>query len=152
MSLLESIMCRDLVVAAEGESVATAAQRLASREVGALLVVRGDRLVGILSERDVLRRVIAQGLDPSATMIREVSTPDPVAIASDTPLREGVRLIREHGFRHLPIVDRDRRPLGIISSRDLLQFTVEGLERYVERRRGAQHREELTDPYDSMSL
>jgi CBS domain-containing protein len=63
-----------------------------------------------------------------------------------------VRLIREHGFRHLPIVDRDRRPLGIISSRDLLQFTVEGLERYVERRRGAQHREELTDPYDSMSL
>jgi len=150
MSLLESIMCRELVVASRGESVAEAVHRLGRHEVGALLVVEDEELVGILSERDVLGRVIARGLDPSATLVREVATEDPVAIGPETPLRECVRLIREHGFRHLPIVDRDRRPLGIISSRDLLQFTVEGLEKYVEDQREAQHREELTDPYDGL--
>jgi CBS domain-containing protein len=152
MSLLESIMCRDLVVADGSESVDAAVQRLNGRDVGALLVVREGKLVGILSERDVLRRVVAPGLDSAQIEVRTVATPQPIAVARETSLKECVRLIREHGFRHLPIVDDDRHPIGIISSRDLLQFTVRGLEGYVEHQRTELHREELTDPYDSIPL
>lgn len=152
MSLLESIMCRDLVVADGNESVNAAVQRLSGRDVGALLVVREGRLVGILSERDVLRRVVAPGLDSAETDVHSVATPHPIAVEGATPLKECVRIIREHGFRHLPIIDGDRHPVGIISSRDLLQFTVRGLEGFVENQRTELHREELTDPYDSIPL
>ena len=150
MSLLETIMQRDLVTATGSESVAAAVHRLGSRDVGALLVVNEGRLAGVLSERDVLRRVIAPGRDPAFTRISEVATPDPISVGEDASIKQCTSLIREHGFRHLPVVDRHERPIGIISSRDLLQFVVEGLESYIERYRAEQHREEMTDPYDGL--
>jgi len=150
MSLLESIMHRDLVVASGYESVATAVHRLGSRDVGALLVVQDGKLTGILSERDVLRRVLAQGRDPASTTVRDVATSNPTAVGNGVSIKECTRLIQERGFRHLPVVDEERRPIGIVSSRDLLQLVVEGLERYIDLHRAKQHREEMTDPYDAL--
>lgn len=150
MSTVQSIMQRDLVRAGADESVVNAVERLRDHDVGALLVVADDRLAGILSERDVLRRVIAAGRDPAATTVGEVATPDPVAVDVRTSLEDCTRRIRESGFRHLPVVDAERRPVGIISARDLLVFVVDGLEQYIARYREQQHREEMTDPFESL--
>lgn len=117
-------MKRVLAVATETESAATAIERLGSRDVGALIVLSGGRLCGILSERDILRRVIERGRDPYATRVGDVATSNPVAVAEETPLAECARLLRESGFRHLPVVDAERRPLGMISSRDLLDYAI----------------------------
>ena len=149
MASVKSIMRRDLVVASRDESVATAMDRMTMRDVGALIVLCDGRVCGILSERDVLRRVIGRGREPTDTRVGEVATPDPVAVGEETGIRACTELIREHGFRHLPIVDSERRPVGILSSRDLLQHVVEGLERYIDRQHVAQHREEMLDPYDT---
>ena len=151
MTLVKTIMARDLVVAGEGESVATAMERLAGKDVGALLVLRDGKVTGILSERDVLRRVVARGRTPETTRVGEVATSDPVGVGVDTSIRECTDLIRSRGFRHLPIVDGEGHPVGMISSRDLLQFVVEGLERYIDRHAAEQHREEMVDPYESFA-
>lgn len=150
MTPVKTIMARDLVVATETESVATAMERLAAKDVGALLVLRAGKVAGILSERDVLRRVVARGRDPHDTRVGEVATPEPTAVGAETSIRECTELIRSHGFRHLPVVDADRRPVGLISSRDLLQFVVEGLEKYIDLHAAEQHREEMIDPYDTL--
>lgn len=149
MTIVGKIMQRDLVVASETESVATAMDRLAGKDVGALLVLRSGRVAGILSERDVLRRVIARGRQPQDTRVGEVATADPTTVGEDASVRECTDLIRKEGFRHLPIVDAERHPIGIISSRDLLQFVVEGLERYIDLHAAEQPREEMVDPYET---
>jgi CBS domain-containing protein len=150
MSLIKSIMQRDLVLATEFESVATAVERLGSRNVGALLVVRDGKLIGIVSERDVLRRVIAKGKNPTDLCVLDIATRDPTTVDEDTSIRECTRLVRRRGFRHLPIVDAGQRPIGIVSSRDLLQLVVDAFERELKILRSEQHREEMTDPYDSV--
>lgn len=149
MTLVKSIMQRDLVSAGSTESVADAVARLGGKDVGALLVLDDGRISGILSERDVLRRVVGRGLDPARTEVGEVATREPTVVRADASIKDCADLIRDSGFRHLPIVDGDQRPVGIISSRDLLQFVVEGLERYIEHYRAEQHREEMIDPYSS---
>ena len=149
MTLVKTIMARDLVVATENESVATAMERLAGKDVGALLVLREGKVSGILSERDVLRRVVARGRSPEDTRVGEVATSSPIGVGVDTSVRECTDLIRSKGFRHLPIVDDEGHPVGMISSRDLLQFVVEGLERYIDLHAAEQHREEMVDPYDT---
>ncbi len=147
---VQSIMTRDLVVATENESVATAISRLSDRDVGALLLLCGGRVCGILSERDVLRRVLARGRDPHATRVGEVATVDPITVGEGDSIRKCSELIRSHRFRHLPVIDSDRRPVGIISARDLLQFVVEGRERTLDRQPAAAARSDQSiDAYEA---
>ncbi len=148
---VKSIMSRALVVATPDDSVATAMQRLAARDVGAVLVVCEGRVCGILSERDVLRRVVARGREPDDTRVGDVATSNPVAVRAEASIKECTELIRGHGFRHLPVVDAKGRPVGIVSSRDLLDFVVRGLERYIDRQRGEPQSEERVDPYETFS-
>ena len=150
MSSVGSIMQRDLVVATAAESIESAIERLRRHDVGALLLVDGEgRLTGIVSERDLVRRVLAGGHGVDGP-IGEVATPTPKAVAEGTSIKECTRLFRESGFRHLPVVDADGRAVGILSSRDLMIFVVEGLEGYIARHRAEKHLEEMVDPYDSL--
>jgi CBS domain-containing protein len=150
MSLIKSIMQRDLVLASEFESIKTAVESLASRNVGALLVTRNGKLIGIVSERDVLRRVMATDKKATDTCVLDIATRNPTTVDEDTPIRECIRIIRKRGFRHLPIVDAQQHPIGIVSSRDLLQFVADAFEKQLESLRSELHREEMTDPYDSL--
>lgn len=90
------------------------------------------------------------GRDPATTRLKEVSTPNPTAAVESTSIEDCTALIRDHGIRHLPVVDDEGRAIGIISSRDLLQFVVEGLEGYIGRFSAERRYEEMTDPYESM--
>ena len=118
-----------LVKAKPGTLVARAAAMMTAKNVGAILVVEGGRLVGICTERDIVFRVVAHGLDPRTTRIAEVMTRDPQTVAPARPFGYALALMHRGGFRHLPVVE-DGKPVGIVSARsamdpDLLEFSSE---------------------------
>lgn len=120
---------RKLLKAGPEILVDKAAKLMAARNVGAILVVDDDRLVGIFTERDLLVRVVARGLDAHATQLAEVMTREPQAVDPDKPFGYALLLMHEKGFRHLPVVENGK-PIGVVSSRsamdpELEEFTVE---------------------------
>ena len=115
---------RKLLTARPGTPVVTAARRMATRNVGAILVVEDARLVGIITERDIVFRVTARGLDPRATPIAEVMTRDPVTIHPSQPFGYALVVMHREGFRHLPVVDHGKL-VGIVSARSALDPELE---------------------------
>ncbi|MGH8735366.1 MAG: CBS domain-containing protein, partial [Burkholderiales bacterium] len=110
---------RKLVVAAPHTSVGQAARLMKEGKVGAVLVVDEGLLVGIFTERDALFRVMARGLDPESTVLREVMTRDPITVAPDETFGYALLLMHENGFRHAPVVENGR-PVGVVSARHAL--------------------------------
>ena len=126
---------RNLLKASPATPVHKAAQRMAARNVGAILVVRKDgRLVGIITERDIAFRVVAHGLDPRATPISEVMTASPVTIEADRPFGYALVVMHRRGFRHLPVL-KDGLPVGVISARAALDPDLEEFAAETRRRR-----------------
>ncbi len=101
------------------QSVLEAAREMVTSNIGAVPVLRDGELVGIFSERDIMKRVVAAGLDPARTRVSEVMTADPLTV----DIREGIEhcmvLMKQHGFRHLPVCD-GKKLKGIVSLRDIL--------------------------------
>src|SRR3546814_11024537 len=91
---------------------------MAERHIGAVLIGEGNRLQGIFTERDLLIRVIARGLDPDATQLKEVMTPDPDTVGPNDWASLALERMRSSGYRHVPVVD-DGIVVGIVSLRDL---------------------------------
>lgn len=147
MSWLKWLKSGELYTIAPGESVSAAASRMADHGIGVLVVMDEEKLVGILSERDVIRRVLAERRDPDQTTVGEVCTTDIKTVPEDASLSDCARLINRHGFRHVPVVDADGVPLAMISSRDFLRYAVDELESLVAKAYVEERREELTDPY-----
>jgi CBS domain-containing protein len=105
-------------------TAAAAVQEMNRHKVGAVLVMDGDRLVGIFTERDVLSRVVAADLDPKTTPIERVMTRDPITVASTTSIEQVMTLFTNKRFRHLPVVDEGRL-VGLISIGDILRRMVD---------------------------
>jgi CBS domain-containing protein len=93
-------------------------------KIGALIVLDGERLTGIFTERDALNKVLAGGLDPGNTKVSEVMTKDPFCIRSTTTVADAMKLITKRRFRHLPIVDNGK-VLAVVSSGDLTHWLVQ---------------------------
>ena len=109
------------------DTLAAAASKMWQQQTGSLLVMEGEKLTGIVTERDVLR-VIAEGNDPTSTSLRDVMTTGPVTISPDKKLSDAATIMFDHWFRHLPVVDDAGQVCGIISLRDLLTLLAEGME------------------------
>lgn len=127
------IMRRDVLLATPGTTISEAAKRMAAHKVGAILVADENGLAGIFTERDLLWRVVARGLDPKRTTIGEAMTPDPQTIHPGMPFGQALVVMQENGFRHLPVIE-EGRPVGMISARnamdpDLEEFRSETLRR-----------------------
>ncbi|MCC9595954.1 MULTISPECIES: CBS domain-containing protein [unclassified Rubrivivax] len=120
------------------DSVFAALELLAAHEIGALLVMDGGRLVGVVSERDYTRKVALQGRNSRETRVAEIMTRDVVRVPPAAPMHECMALMSEHRVRHLPVVDGST-VLGMISMRDLLdeliaeqERTIAELEHYIQ--------------------
>jgi CBS domain-containing protein len=100
-------------------SVLEAARLMMEQRIGALPVVNGEGLVGIISERDIMNRVVAVGRQPGSTRVSEVMTARPRTVSSQETVENCLFLMREFGFRHLPICD-GKELKGLVSSRDIL--------------------------------
>jgi CBS domain-containing protein len=117
--------------------VLDAIKQMAEHSVGALLVMRDEQLLGVVSERDYARKVILKGFASSETPVRQIMTSPVTTVSPDKSVRDCMRIMSEKRFRHLPVVDRDR-VLGVLSIGDLVravleeqQQTIEELERYI---------------------
>jgi CBS domain-containing protein len=104
-------------------TVLEAARLMMENRIGALPVLRNGELVGIFSERDIMNRVVAVGRMPGTTKISEVMTPNPKAVSVDETVENCLFLMREFGFRHLPITD-GKQIKGLVSLRDLLLRSI----------------------------
>jgi CBS domain-containing protein len=122
VSVIANHMSRDLLVIDSEERVAEAARRMVERGVGAVLVMDGEKLEGILTERDILKAV-AKGLAEDAR-VREWMTRHPETIDCSEATGQAAALMIHGGFRHLPVVE-DGKIAGIVSIRDLMRVTLE---------------------------
>jgi CBS domain-containing protein len=114
-----------LVTLPPSARIAEAIDRMQERRIGAVLVVANDRLAGIVTERDILMKVVASQLDPTRDAVSAIMTPDPETLRLDDQLAYLLNTMRVGGFRHVPIVDENDRPLYLISLRDVLAFMVD---------------------------
>ncbi len=115
---------RKIIKATAVTTVVRAAKLIAARKIGAVMVVDGERLVGIFTERDLAVRVVARDLDVGATTLGEVMTADPFTVAPDQPFGYALNLMHERGFRHLPVVEHGK-PIGIVSARSAMDPALE---------------------------
>jgi CBS domain-containing protein len=116
------VMSGNLLTAASTMPLQTAAQQMSERGIGAMLVCNDHSLVGILTERDVLRAVAQGGVE--GTSVAAWMTRDPETVTRDEPVAGAASVMLRGGFRHLPVVD-DTGPIGIVSIRDLMRVVVD---------------------------
>jgi CBS domain-containing protein len=107
-----------------GQSVADAVALMRAEKVGCLIVRREGKLAGIFTERDLMYRVLGLG-KPLTTPISEVMTPDPVAVLPKDSIRTVIRRMQQGGYRHLPVVDEENRPVGVLSVKRIVHYLVE---------------------------
>jgi CBS domain-containing protein len=100
-------------------SVLEAIQLMIQHGIGALVVASGPRIVGIFTERDVLRRVVGREVAPASATVREVMTEDVVCVNPDTDIDDASRILRDHRIRHLPVVGEDGGLAGMVSIGDI---------------------------------
>jgi CBS domain-containing protein len=122
---------RQVHSAAPDVPVIDAVREMNRHNIGALLVLDGDELVGIFSERDVLVRVVAGGLDPETTPVRQVMTTNPVCVTPDMPVEDAMLLVTKRRFRHLPVMHQGALH-GLISSGDLTRWLVRDQEHRID--------------------
>lgn len=129
---------RPLAVVAPSDTVYHALTVMAQHEVGALLVLDGEQLVGIFSERDYARKIILQGKTSKETLVREIMSERVAYVTPNSTLDECMALMTEKRFRHLPVLDDDGGVVGMISIGDLVKetisdqkFLIEQLEHYI---------------------
>ena len=120
----ELLNCRETFLVQSEITAKAAAEYMLDKNVGAVPVVNGSELVGVLSERDLVRRLLLQGRDWMTTKVSEVMTPDPLTVTTTEDLQECMVLMKRHGFRHLPVCD-DGRLEGFVSMRDLLLYDLD---------------------------
>lgn len=119
-------------------SVLDAAQLMNEHKIGSLVVMDGGQVVGIITERDILQRVVAQRRDPVDSRVQEVMTVEVVCCQPHTTIEEARGVMKNRRIRHLPVLDGDRRLCGLISIGDLnayanntQEMTIHVLEEYI---------------------
>jgi CBS domain-containing protein len=115
----------------ETATVLEGAREMNRQRIGSLVVLKGEEVIGIFSERDILTRVVAVGLDPAATAINKVMTAPVACCKRETSLEECKAVMTELRVRHLPVVD-DGRLQGIVTAGDLMAFEAKEHEHTIE--------------------
>jgi len=114
---------RNIYSISPAATVFEAIQHLADKNVGALLVMESNRLLGVFSERDYTRKIALQGRQSRETLVGEIISDEVISVRPDTPVQECMRLMTDHRVRHLPVLDSER-VVGILSIGDLVNWII----------------------------
>lgn len=128
---------RKVLKAPPATTVFEAALLMAKKNTGYLLVIEDDRLAGIFTERDMVFRVVAKGLDPKATRVASVMTPAPKTVEPDKPFGYALLMMHKGGFRHVPVVEHGKL-IGMVTARDALDPDLEEFVAEAQRRKHIQ--------------
>jgi CBS domain-containing protein len=110
---------RGVIVAAETEPIAMVARQMRDARVGAVVVTREGRPIGIITDRDIALRVVAEERDPKTTRVGDVVTYGPFTVSESDEIETVVRAMREHGVRRLPIIDANGQLVGVVTTDDI---------------------------------
>jgi CBS domain-containing protein len=116
---LKEIMTHGVEVVAPEATLQEAAEKMRHLDIGPLPVCDGDRLVGMLTDRDITVRAVATGCNPQTTRVREVMTPDVVYSFDDQDVQDAARLMEQYQIRRLPVLTRAKRLIGMVALGDL---------------------------------
>ena len=119
----EILQDRELFHVGENDTVASVVRRMAEIHVGAILVLEGEQLRGVFSERDLMKRVVLERLDPEVTAVKDVMSTDIATIDETASLEEAMEAMHEHSCRHLPVT-RGSRVVAFLSMRDLMHHQL----------------------------
>ena len=137
---IRSVMKRKKILMAPPETtVSKAAKLMATKNVGAVMVVEDERLVGIFTERDAVFRVMARGRDAQTTRLADVMTTPPLTIDPDKSFGHALLMMHENGFRHVPVMENGW-PIGVVSARHALDPELEEFAVEAERRKSIRRR------------
>jgi CBS domain-containing protein len=116
---IREVMTKGVEVVRPDETLQNAAQKMKSIDVGPLPVCDGDRLVGMITDRDIIVRATAEGRDPKTTPVKEAMTPGIVYVYEDQDIEEAASLMKERQIRRLVVLDRNKKLVGILSLGDI---------------------------------
>lgn len=119
---VNELMTRDVTLAEPDMTLDRAATLMRDRDFGVLPVGENDRLVGVITDRDIAVRAVADGRDPTSTTVRDAMSPGTRWVFEDASCEEAAQVMKEHQIRRLPVINRDKRLVGIVSIGD---FAVE---------------------------
>jgi CBS domain-containing protein len=129
---------KPLTTVAPSDTVQHAIELMCDRDIGAVMVVDRNKLIGIFTERDCLRNVLVAGRNPREVLVSDVMTKQVRFVTLDVEVSQGLALMTERYFRHLPVLDEHKNILGIVSIGDLVKakisdqgFVIEQMERYI---------------------
>jgi CBS domain-containing protein len=137
--LLKDIMTPDVEVVSPGDTLEEAARKMAELDVGPMPVCEGDRVVGMLTDRDITVRATAAGCDPKATLIVDAMTQEIVCCYEDQEVQEAAILMKEKQIRRLPVLNRANELVGIVSLGDLATAAM-------DRRQSGEILKEVSEP------
>lgn len=123
MSTVAELMNKGLLSVGPSTTVAEAATMMGERRVGSALVMDGDSLLGIFTERDIVR-ALGEHFDAAKHQVAEWMTRDPITVPPDTPAKDALKTMLDGGFRHLPVKDGEQ-VIGVVSMRDLSRLESE---------------------------
>jgi len=123
MDTVGDLMTRDVLTIDPADSLGEAAEKMIDRGVGALVVSDFGNIIGILTERDILRAA-AHRTSSAETRVRQWMTPEVITVPPSMPAAEAAQTMLDQNFRHLPVVENGR-PVGIVSMRDLARWSVQ---------------------------
>jgi CBS domain-containing protein len=130
---------RKFLMAPPETTVSKAAKLMADKNVGAVMVVENERLVGIFTERDAVFRVMARGRDAQTTQLADVMTTPTLTVDPDKTFGYALLMMHENGFRHVPVIENGK-PIGIVSARNALDPEMEEFVSEAQRRQHIQRR------------
>ncbi len=129
---------RPLTTVSPGDTVQRAVELMRDQGVGAVMVIERNKLTGIFTERDCIHKVVAAGIDPKSILVQDVMTRGVRFMSPEMEVSQGLALMTERFFRHLPVLDEQQNILGIVSIGDLVKakisdqnFIIDQMERYI---------------------
>ena len=116
---VKDAMNPNVISASKDISIKEAARTLTKHEIGSLIIVEDEKIVGVITESDIIRKVVATGLDPSVTLVEEMMTKDVITIDADAELNDACQTMVDHKIKRLPVLDGGQL-VGIITTTDII--------------------------------
>ncbi len=119
MAKVKDVMTTEPVKLPSSATISEAAEQMAERNIGAILVEDGAKLCGVVTDRDITVRTVAKGLDPKQVKLSDICSGSPVTVTPEEDVEKVIALMRDKAIRRVPVVDKNQRALGILSLGDL---------------------------------
>ncbi len=141
------VMTNKPVVAEKGISLKDAANTMVNSNVNSLLIVESEKAIGIITDEDLVRKVIAKGLDPKKTKIKDVMETDLITIAPGKDIYEAMQVMRNHNIRQLPVLEKGKL-VGFLTAKDILKIQPELFDLFIEKYELREEQRKLSEHHE----